>query len=51
MGYANAQRALDIIRIISEFFAQPQYYEVVGMFGIMNEPLLGDIGVDSLSSL
>jgi glucan 1,3-beta-glucosidase len=38
MGYANAQRALDYIRIIAEFISQPQYKDVVAMFGILNEP-------------
>ncbi|TFK68459.1 glycoside hydrolase [Pluteus cervinus] len=50
MGFANAQRAMDYIRILSEFFAQPQYNEVIGMFGIMNEPLLDTIGRQQLSS-
>jgi len=38
MGYANAQRTLDYIRIIAEFISQPQYSSVVTMFGIINEP-------------
>ena len=38
MGYANAQRTLDYIRIITEFISQPQYKDVVVMFGILNEP-------------
>jgi glucan 1,3-beta-glucosidase len=38
MGYANAQRTLDYIRIIAEFISQPQYSGVVTMFGILNEP-------------
>ncbi|KAH7103862.1 glycoside hydrolase family 5 protein [Auriculariales sp. MPI-PUGE-AT-0066] len=38
MGYANAQRTLDYIRIITEFISQPQYKNVVPIFGIINEP-------------
>ncbi|KAG7086576.1 hypothetical protein E1B28_002522 [Marasmius oreades] len=38
MGYANAQRTLDYIRILAEFICQPQYRDVVTMFGILNEP-------------
>ncbi|GLB35077.1 putative glycoside hydrolase family 5 protein [Lyophyllum shimeji] len=49
MGYANAQRALDYIRIIAEFIAQPQYRNVVTMFGIINEPQGSVVGRDALS--
>ncbi|KAJ7692426.1 glycoside hydrolase superfamily [Mycena rosella] len=35
MGVANAQRALDYIRIIAEFISQPEYRDVVPMFGIL----------------
>ena len=38
MGIANAQRTLDYIRIIAEFISQPEYSDVVTMFGILNEP-------------
>jgi glucan 1,3-beta-glucosidase len=38
MGYANAQRTLDYIRVITEFISQPQYKDVVVMFGVLNEP-------------
>jgi aryl-phospho-beta-D-glucosidase BglC (GH1 family) len=41
MGYANAQRALDYIRILAEFISQPEYVNVVPFFGIMNEPRSG----------
>ncbi|KAJ7487059.1 glycoside hydrolase family 5 protein [Mycena latifolia] len=40
MGVANAQRMLDYIRIITEFIAQPEYQDVVQMFGIVNEGAL-----------
>jgi glucan 1,3-beta-glucosidase len=51
MGYVNAQRTLDYIRILAEFIHQPQYRDVVTMFGIMNEPREPIIGKDSLESL
>jgi len=51
MGYANAQRALDYIRIIAEFISQPQYKDVVPMFGILNEPRTAGFGVEGLRSL
>ena len=51
MGYANAQRTLDIIRVLAEFISQPQYKDVVTMFGIMNEPLAAPMGQDQLSRL
>ena len=51
MGIANAQRALNYIRIFGEFFAQQEYSNLIGIFGIMNEPLQSTIGKDSLTSL
>jgi len=51
MGVANAQRALNYIRIFGEFFAQQEYSNLVGIFGVMNEPLQSVIGKDSLTSL
>lgn len=51
MGYANAQRTLDYIRILAEFISQPQYKDVVTMFGIMNEPQGPQIGQDALARL
>ncbi|KAF5373029.1 hypothetical protein D9758_001649 [Tetrapyrgos nigripes] len=53
MGFANAQRSLDYIRVLAEFISQPQYKDVVTLFGITNEPRAngGDlIGQDVLSS-
>lgn len=50
MGYANAQRALDYIRIIAEFISQPQYRDVVPFFGILNEPRAQIVGTDSVKS-
>jgi len=51
MGYANAQRSLDIIRVLAEFISQPQYKDVVAMFGIINEPKGFIVGQDALVSL
>ncbi|KAG7452983.1 glycoside hydrolase family 5 protein [Guyanagaster necrorhizus] len=46
MGYANAQRSLDYIRILAEFVSQPQYRDVVTIFGIANEILGSTVGED-----
>ncbi|RPD66329.1 glycoside hydrolase [Lentinus tigrinus ALCF2SS1-7] len=46
MGVPNAQRSLDYIRIIAEFISQPEYSDVVVMFGITNEPFGPTIGKD-----
>jgi hypothetical protein len=51
MGIANAQRTLDYIRIITEFISQPEYKDVVPMFGIVNEALISTIGRSVLTSL
>jgi hypothetical protein len=40
MGFANAQRMLDYIRIIVEFISQPEYKDLVPMFGIVDEDVL-----------
>jgi glucan 1,3-beta-glucosidase len=37
-GSLNAQRALDIHGQLSTFFAQPRYANVVGIYGLVNEP-------------
>ncbi|KAG9015685.1 hypothetical protein FRB90_004437 [Tulasnella sp. 427] len=50
MGLANAQRALDYIRVITEFISQPEYAPVVPIFGIINEPVVTSIGKDQLTS-
>ncbi|KAJ7238808.1 glycoside hydrolase superfamily [Mycena haematopus] len=49
MGIANAQRSLDYIRIIAEFISQPEYADVIPMFGVTNEPQGGAITKDILS--
>ena len=51
MGLANAQRSLDYIRIFAEFISQPQYRDVVTMFGIMNEPQGSIMGRENLDKL
>ena len=51
MGLANAQRTLDYIRIITEFISQPEYRNVIPMFGVINEPLITTIGANELTSL
>ena len=51
MGLANAQRTMDYIRYIAEFISQQEYQDVVPMFGIINEPLIGIIGQDVISNL
>lgn len=48
MGYANAQRSLDYIRIIAEFISQSEYKDVVTMFGITNEPQASVIGTSQV---
>ncbi|KAJ7195067.1 glycoside hydrolase [Mycena pura] len=50
MGIANAQRAVDYIRIITEFIAQEQWQDVVQMFGVLNEAEMDVIGRDALSA-
>ena len=49
MGLANAQRALDYIRVLAEFISQPEYKDVIVMFGITNEPFGPTIGKDAVS--
>ncbi|KAJ7682559.1 glycoside hydrolase family 5 protein [Mycena polygramma] len=50
MGLANAERTLYYIRVLTEFISQPAYRDLVPVFGIVNEPLLGIIGKDQLTS-
>lgn len=49
MGYANAQRSLDYIRILAEFISQPEYKDVVTMFGVTNEPQVSVLGTSQVS--
>ncbi|EKM53646.1 glycoside hydrolase family 5 protein [Phanerochaete carnosa HHB-10118-sp] len=50
MGYANAQRALDYIRTITEFVSQPEYIDLIPVFSIVNEALVSTIGIDQITS-
>lgn len=50
MGIANAERALYLIRVLTEFISQPAYQNLIPIFGIMNEPLLGLIGRAQMTS-
>ncbi|KAI0250044.1 glycoside hydrolase superfamily [Lactifluus subvellereus] len=49
MGIANAQRTLDYIRIITEFISQPEYKNVIPIFGIANEAFVSTIGQTELT--
>ncbi|KAH9945946.1 glycoside hydrolase [Epithele typhae] len=49
MGINNAERSLDYIRIIAEFVSQPEYSDVIVMFGLTNEPFGPTIGKDAIS--
>lgn len=49
MGLANAQRSLDYIRVIAEFISQPEYKDVVAMFGVTNEPFAPTFGQENLA--
>lgn len=51
MGLANAERSLDYIRTLTEFISQPEYVDLIPMFGILNEPFSQTIGKDQLESL
>lgn len=51
MGIANAERALEYMRVFTEFISQPEYKDIVPMFSIMNEALLMTIGRSTLTSL
>ncbi|KAF8589506.1 glycoside hydrolase family 5 protein [Ramaria rubella] len=50
MGLANAERTLGYIRILAEFISQPEYADLIPIFGIVNEALLMTIGRDNLTT-
>ncbi|WRT66567.1 uncharacterized protein IL334_003526 [Kwoniella shivajii] len=50
MGLANAQRSLDYIRTLAQFIAQPQYSDVIQLFGFINEPNGNAIGKGPIAS-
>ena len=51
MGIANAERAINYIRIITEFISQPEWQAVVPVFSIINEALVPTIGKSQMTSL
>jgi glucan 1,3-beta-glucosidase len=51
MGIANAQRALEYIRTLAQFISQPEYKDVVTIFGIINEPNANLVGKSATGSL
>ncbi|KAF9002759.1 glycoside hydrolase superfamily [Cyathus striatus] len=50
MGLANAQRTLYYLRVLTEFISQPEYKNLIPIFGIVNEALVGVIGIDQMTS-
>lgn len=50
MGFANAQRMLNYIRIIAEFIAQEEYQNLIPMYGVINEALISQIGKDVMTN-
>jgi len=50
MGLANAERTLYYIRVLTEFISQPQYRNLIPIFGVINEPLVGVVGMDQITS-
>ena len=51
MGLANAQRSLDYIRILTQFISQPEWKEVIPLWGIINEPFVNRIGQQQVQTL
>ena len=47
-GDLNAQRSLDIHNQLSQFFAQPRYKNVVGIYGLVNEPKMISLPIVSV---
>lgn len=50
MGIANLQRSIEIIHKLLEFIIQPEWKDVVLMFGIMNEPRAQVVSHDNLAA-
>lgn len=50
MGLSNAERSLSYIRVLAEFISQPQYKDVIQLFGITNEPQASVVGMDVLQA-
>ena len=51
MGLANTERSFDYIHTITEFILQPEYVDLIPMFGILKEPFSQTLGKDQLESL
>ena len=51
MGIANAECAINYIRIITEFISQPEWQAVVPVFSIINKALVSTIGKSQMTSL
>ena len=51
MGIANAQRALEYIRIPTELISQPEYSNIIHLstFGIVNDAVIQTIRKDAIS--
>ena len=47
-GDTNAQRSLDLHRQLATFFAQPRYKNVIAIYGLVNEPRMSALPVDSV---
>jgi len=47
-GALNAQRSLDIHNQLSQFFAQDRYKNVVAFYGLVNEPKMIELPVNSV---
>ena len=47
-GALNGQRSLDIHNQLSTFFAQPRYANVVGIYGLLNEPKMTALPTESV---
>ena len=45
-GSLNGQRSLDIHNQLSQFFAQPRYKNVIGLYGLVNEPKMISLPTD-----
>ena len=50
MGIANAERTLYYIRVLTEFVSQPEYRNLIPVFGILNEALVSTIGMSQMTS-
>jgi glucan 1,3-beta-glucosidase len=50
MGIANAERTLYYLRVLTEFISQPEYRNLIPIFGIVNEALVNTIGMSEITS-